>query len=83
MFLAESADLLHPNLAPSLLWSAIFAIVAIAMFPLVWRLIDRITPGDLAEELLGRNGRQPNTALAIVVGAMVLGFCIIIAAAIH
>jgi len=64
--------------------SLIFILVAAIAFPFIWKLIDKITPGDLDKELLGDNAqKQPNVALAIVVGAMVLAFGLIIAAAIH
>jgi len=43
-----------------------------------FRVIDRITPGDLSTELI----QNKNTALAIVVASMILGISIIIAAAI-
>ena len=42
-------------------------------------LIDKMTPYDLWGEIV----EQKNTALAIMVGAMSIGVCIIIAAAVH
>jgi len=64
--------------------SVIFALVSLLLFVAFWRFIDWLTPGNLNKELLGDNSKgQPNIALAIVVGALALGFCIIIAAAIH
>ena len=72
------------NLGTSVAVSLTFIILAAVIFPFLWKLIDRITPGDLSKELLGDNAnKQPNVALAIVVGAFVLAFGIIIAAAIH
>lgn len=72
------------NLGVSVGVSLVFVIVAAAMFPLLWKLIDKITPGNLNKEILGDNSKgQPNVALAIVVAAFVLAFGIIIAAAIH
>jgi hypothetical protein len=58
-------------------------------------MLDWVTPGDLNGQLLGtaqgKDGKsvqhtpdgQPNMTLAVVVGLLGLGFCIILAAAIH
>lgn len=79
----ESVSLFHPAFVPALLQSVIFAIVAFGLFFIFWKVIDKVTPGNLNIEILGSSQRPPNIALAIVVGSMALGFCIIIAAAIH
>ena len=50
-----------------------------AIFWISFVIIDRVTPYDLWKELV----KEKNVALAIVIGAMSLGICIIIAAAIH
>lgn len=72
------------NLLQSVGVSLVFILLAAALFPLLWKLIDKLTPGNLDKEILGDNSKnQPNVALAIVVAAFVLGFSIIIAAAIH
>ena len=42
-------------------------------------LIDKLTPYHLWNEIC----EEQNTALAIMVGAMSIGMCIIIAAAVH
>ncbi len=65
-------------LIKGLIAMVVFSIVgAIVMF-IGFRVIDRITPGDLSTELI----QNKNTALAIVVASMILGISIIIAAAI-
>ena len=56
-----------------LLFSAIGIAAAIAGF----KLFDKCTPGDLAREIL----EQRNVAAAIVAGSVILGVCLIIAAA--
>ena len=72
------------NLVTNVGVSLVFILVAALMFPFLWKLIDKITPGDLDKEILGDNSKgQPNVALAIVVGAFVLSFGIIIASAIR
>ena len=49
------------------------------MFCLGFFVIDRFTPYDLWNELV----KEKNIALAIVVGAVSIGLCLIIAAAVH
>lgn len=56
-----------------LLFSAIGIVAAIAGF----KAFDKCTPGDLGKEIL----EQRNVAAAIVAGSVILGVCIIIAAA--
>jgi len=57
----------------------VFAFLGVAIFWISFLIIDRLTPYHLWREIV----ENKNTALAIVVGAMSLGLCIIIAAAIH
>lgn len=63
----------------SLLNSLVYSILGVAIFWISFVIIDRVTPYDLWKELV----KEKNVALAIVIGAMSLGICIIIAAAIH
>ena len=57
----------------------IYAILGIVLFVGSFAILDKISPYDLWAEINEKN----NTALAILVGLMSLGMCIIIAAAIH
>ncbi len=57
----------------------LFSFLGVLIFWVCFLLIDRLTPYQLWKEII----EEHNTALAIVVGAMSLGICIIIAAAIH
>lgn len=59
--------------------SILYAIIGVAVFWLSFLILDRITPYRLWEELV----EKQNVALGIVVGAMALGICLIVAAAIH
>jgi putative membrane protein len=61
------------------LGSIVFALVGVAIFGLCFVLMDKLTPYKLWEEII----EKQNTALALVVAAMSLGICIIVAAAIH
>ena len=57
----------------------VFAFLGVAIFWISFLIIDKATPYNLWREII----ENKNTALAIIVGAMSLGLCIIIAAAIH
>jgi putative membrane protein len=59
--------------------SIVFAFLGVLIFWVSFVIIDKLTPYHLWKEII----EEQNTALAIVVGAMSLGICIIIAAAIH
>ena len=56
----------------------IFALVGMGLALLAYRLLDMMTPGCLSKEIF----ENRNTAAAIIGGALVLGICIIIAAAV-
>lgn len=55
----------------------LFALVGIAAAVVGYKIFDKCTPGDLNREIL----ENKNVAAAIVAGAVILGVCIIIAAA--
>jgi putative membrane protein len=57
----------------------VFALLGVVIFGVSFFLIDLVTPYKLWKEIIDEH----NSALAIIVGAMSLGICIIIAAAIH
>jgi putative membrane protein len=65
-------------LLKGLLATIVFALVGTAVMFFCFKLIDRITPGNLSEELL----QNKNIALALVVASMILGVSLIISAAI-
>ncbi|HOE41644.1 MAG TPA: DUF350 domain-containing protein [Rhodoferax sp.] len=62
-----------------LLGSLVYALLGVIIFWLCFIIIDKITPYDLWEEIV----EKQNQALGLVVAAMSLGICIIVAAAIH
>ncbi len=57
----------------------VYAVLGILIFVLSFTIWDKLTPHDLWKEL----AEHKNVALAIVIGFMSLGLCVIIAAAIH
>jgi uncharacterized membrane protein YjfL (UPF0719 family) len=59
--------------------SLVFALMGVIVFWLCFIIIDKITPYDLWGEIV----EKQNMALALVVAAMSLGICLIVAAAIH
>jgi putative membrane protein len=69
------------NLVPlgNLVAAVVFALLGIFVFLVTFLVMDKLTPYHLWKEIV----QEHNTALAILVGAMSLGICIIIAAAIH
>ena len=54
-------------------------IIGIVVFVGAFVIVDKITPYDLWKEIVV----EKNLALAVLVGAMSIGVCIIIAAAVH
>ena len=65
------------TLAEAVGYMLLFAAVGIATAILGYKLFDKCTPGDLTREIL----ENKNIAAAIVAAAVILGVCIIIAAA--
>ena len=63
----------------ALLNAAMFASLGIILFVVAFVVIDMLTPFALWKEIV----EEKNLALAVMVGAMSIGMCIIIAAAVH
>ncbi len=59
--------------------AVVYAGIGIVIFGLAFLIIDKFTPYNLWKEIV----QEHNTALAILLGAMSLGLCVIIAAAVH
>jgi len=59
--------------------AVVFAFLGVIIFWVSFQVIDLMTPYKLWKEII----EEKNSSLAIVVGAMSLGICLIIAAAIH
>jgi len=65
---------------PGYIWNAvIFAALGLLIFVVAFVIVDKLTPYHLWKEIV----QEHNLALAILVGAMSIGICIIIASAIH
>jgi uncharacterized membrane protein YjfL (UPF0719 family) len=63
----------------NLLNALIYSALGILIFVIAFVIVDRMTPYHLWNEIV----HEHNTALAILIGAMSIGMCIIIAAAVH
>jgi len=59
--------------------AVVYAAIGIVIFALAFLVIDKLTPYNLWKEIV----QEHNTALAILLGAMSLGICVIIASAVH
>ena len=56
-----------------------FALIGILIFVVAFFILDKLTPYHLWNEIV----HEHNMALAILIGALSLGLCLIIAAAVH
>lgn len=61
------------------LTSMIYSVIGLLTFLVCFFILDKLTPGDLWAELV----EKKNTAVAIFLGAVALGMCLIIAACLH
>jgi len=66
----------HPGFVLNAL---IYAVLGIVIFVVSFMVLDKMTPYALWKEIV----EEKNVALAILVGAMSIGMCIIIASAVH
>jgi uncharacterized membrane protein YjfL (UPF0719 family) len=62
-----------------LLSSLLYSVIGVAIFWICFIIIDLITPFHLWKEIV----EEKNLALGVLMGAIALGVCVIIAAAIH
>ena len=63
----------------ALINALMYAVLGIVLFVVAFVTIDMLTPYALWKEIV----EEKNLALAVMVGAMSIGMCIIIAAAVH
>lgn len=74
---ADAASWHAQSLPEALLYMLIFAVVGMSIAVVGYKLFDKCTPGDLHREIV----ENKNVAAAIVGAAVILGVCIIVAAA--
>jgi putative membrane protein len=63
----------------ALLNAIVYSFVGIVIFAVAFAAIDKLTPYHLWKEIV----EDKNVALAVLIGALSIGMCIIIAAAVH
>ena len=68
-----------PDLAGVLLTTAIFTVFGLLVFGLAYMVIVKASPFSIRKEIED----DQNTALAIIIGAVIIGVALIIAAAVH
>jgi uncharacterized membrane protein YjfL (UPF0719 family) len=66
----------HPGY---ILNALLYSVLGIVIFVVTFAIVDKLTPYALWKEIV----EEKNLALAILVGAISLGMCVIIAAAVH
>ncbi len=66
----------HPGF---ILNALIYSVLGILIFVISFIVLDKISPYALWKEIV----EEKNVALAVLVGAMSIGICIIIASAVH
>ncbi|MEM9301124.1 MAG: DUF350 domain-containing protein [Pseudomonadota bacterium] len=71
-----AGDLTADALLAGIVSTVIYSLLGIGMAMLGFKMIDWMTPGNLREQI----AEHENRALGTVVGATILGICIIIAA---
>ena len=75
---ASSAPSWHAqSLGQAIAYMVLFAVIGIILAIAGYKIFDKCTPGDLNKEIL----EHRNVAAAIVAAAVILGICLIIAAA--
>lgn len=67
------------SLAQGVLESLLYSVIGIVLAVVAFKVVDWITPGKLSEQI----SKEGNIAVAVLLGFLVLGICIIIAAALN
>ena len=71
-------DASFSGLVSGVIATVLYSFVGIIMASIGFKVVDWLTPGNLAEQVAVKGNR----ALAILAGSMILGICIIIASAV-
>ncbi len=68
-----------PNTLQNVVASVAYSAIGILIFIVAYKLMERVLPFELDKEL----SEDQNTAVGILIGSIMIGLAIIIAAAIH
>ncbi|MCC6231876.1 MAG: DUF350 domain-containing protein [Verrucomicrobiales bacterium] len=77
LFAAAEVSWTPATVASGILAMAVFSVAGVVLALLGYKIFDRFTTGDLHREIM----EHKNVAAAILAAAVVLGICIIVAAA--
>ncbi len=77
--LAQAGDDVGGTIVDHLIAAVLFSAIGLVVFALGIWIIEKLTPFSVRKEI----EEDQNTALAVVVGSMIIGISIVIAAAIH
>ncbi len=61
------------------MFSLIFVLIGLVFFAIAFKIIEKATPFSIRKEI----EEDQNTALAIVMGSVIIGIALIVSAAIH
>lgn len=78
IFLQFQAGSIEWHIEKGILGTIVFSLLGILMCVLGYKIVDWLIPGNLAKQI----AEEKNMAVALVAAAMILGICIIVAAAI-
>jgi putative membrane protein len=67
------------NIAKTLVSALAFSLVGIVLFAIAFVIIVKVSPFSMRKEI----EEDQNTALAIIIGSVILGISLIVAAAVH
>ncbi|MCA9584929.1 MAG: DUF350 domain-containing protein [Myxococcales bacterium] len=67
------------NIAKTLVSALAFSLVGIVLFAIAFVIIVKVSPFSMRKEI----EEDQNTALAIIIGSVIIGISLIVAAAVH
>ena len=73
--LANNIDTAVENMIPAVL----YALLGLALYGVFWLLVVKISPFSIRKEIED----DQNTALGIIMGAVIIGIALVVSAAIH
>jgi uncharacterized membrane protein YjfL (UPF0719 family) len=73
------AEIFGDDAIRDIIGAVIYSLLGVLLFALIWFLIVKISPFSIRKEIED----DQNTALGIILGAVIIGIALIIAAAVH
>ena len=69
----------YSQLPELILTTVIFSLIGIVMFAIAFWIVTKVTPFSIKKEIED----DQNTALAVIIGSIIIGIALIVAAAVH